>query len=134
MDEDIYILLLNGMPFREFIVYYVVSLIGALIFVIKDFNVAIYKDPNTPAQFEWKYIGRGLSRIVIGMICLVFGIIYFPELSKHLVTLDMTGLPEDIHAHDIVIDINTLSAFGLGLGVDKLVKKFVGTTIKVFKK
>ena len=147
MDEEVIKLFLNDMPLKQFVVFYIVAIVGALMLFLKDLNRSLLHDTSTPYQFEWRYFWKGLIRVVMAMVSLFFGVAYFKELSPYLFDIVVpeamvNQLGESgIHDHDFQIQINVLSAFGLGVGVDKLMKGLVGTAdggrkaiIKKFKK
>jgi hypothetical protein len=114
MDEEVAGLLLNGMPLKQFIVFYLVAVGGALIFFLHNLYTSIKVDSSTPMTFQWKYFIKGLIRVIMSLVSLAFGIIFFTDISLI------------IFATDQPVELNALSAFLMGVGVDRLWKGLLG--------
>lgn len=116
MDEEVAGLLLNGMPLKQFIVFYLIAVGGALIFFLHNLYTSIKEDSSTPMTFKWRYFVKGLIRVVMSLVSLAFGIIFFGEISLI------------IFATDQPVELNALSAFLMGVGVDRLWKGLLGVS------
>ena len=68
MDEDIAKVLLNGMPFAEFIGYYIWAFIGAMLLFWISVRKAINENPNTPSTWSWTHVWRGVSKIPLTLV------------------------------------------------------------------
>ena len=119
MNEEMQAILLNGMPLGEFVAYYLVGVVGIAFFFLSNLLTAIESDPNTPGTFRWVYFIRGLIRVVLALMALGLGIIYFSELMQFIMEV-----PEGAD-----VEINGFSALLLGIGVDGLSKKLVSVSI-----
>lgn len=116
MDEEVYKLLLNGMPFKTFIVFYLSGLAGSLLFFLGNVYKSIKTDPTTPNRWSWRAFIKGGIRVLLSLISLAAAIIYFPDISPILFNID-NGL--ELGA---MVDINAKSAFLLGVGIDRIWK------------
>jgi hypothetical protein len=128
MDEEVYKLLLNGMEFKHFIVYYAIGIVGALMFFLSNLFKAIKTDSNTPNIWSWKAFLKGGIRMVLSFVSLAFAIIYFKEFSPFLFKT----------SNEVIVDVNGFSALCLGMGIDGIWKGIlkVGTpiTTKIVKR
>lgn len=85
MEEDLAKILLNGMPFAEFIGYYVWAFIGAMLLFWISVRKAINSDPNTPNKWSGKHIWKGVSKIPLTMVIMAVSIIFWnPQISNLL--------------------------------------------------
>lgn len=117
MDQEVTVLLLNGMPVKTFFVFYFYGVIGILMFYLGSVWKNIDSNPNTPSSFSWKYFLKGTIRIVLSLITLFFIIIYFKDFSPFLF-----NLPEGANK----IDINGFSSLFAGIGIDSTWKMVLG--------
>jgi hypothetical protein len=124
IDEETYKLLLNGMPFREFIVYYLIGMVGALMFFLGNLYNAIGHDPDTPNKWSWRHFIKGAIRVFLSLTSLAFAIIYFKEFSPFLFNTTQST----------VVDVNGFSALCLGIGIDRIWKGVLHTGSQVIKK
>jgi hypothetical protein len=113
-------ILLNGMPINEFISFYLIGAVGALMFFLGNLYKGITQNVDTPMTFSWRYFVRGLIRVVLALTSLAFGIIYFSDLSKYLFNLQEGQTAE----------LNGFSALLLGIGIDGLWKKLLQVGIE----
>jgi len=104
------------MPFKQFIVFYLVAVGGVALFFLHNLYTSIKLDVSTPPTFVWKYFIKGLIRVVMSLLSLAFGIIFFKEISLI------------IFATDQPVELNALSAFMMGIGVDRLWKGLLGVS------
>lgn len=112
MDEQVYSVLLNGMPFKTFMGFFLIGMIGALLFYLSIIYKAL--NPNSPKIiFDWRKVIRGIIKLLMSFASLAICIIYFKEISPFL--FNITGTE-----HDHVVDINGFSALILGIGIDRL--------------
>jgi len=121
MDEEVAGLLLNGMPFKQFIVFYLVAVGGVLLFFLHNLYKAIKVDTDTPMTFKWPYFIKGLIRVIMSLVSLAFGIIFFEEISMI------------IFATEQPVELNALSALMMGIGVDRLWKGLLGVSNDIAK-
>ena len=112
IDPEVAKLLLNGMSFKHFLVYFMIGMIGALMFFLGNLYSAIKTDTGTPFKWSWKAFMKGGIRVLLSLTSLAFSIIYFKEISPFL--FNITG--------DGVVDVNGFSALCLGIGIDRLWK------------
>ena len=130
INEEVAKLLLNGMPFREFIIFYLTGIFGIVIYFLGNLFVALENDSSTPKHWSWRAFLKGGIRLFLSITGLAFGIIFFKELSPYLFNLSgMSSMP-----NDVVIDVNMLSAFLLGLIIDRVVKGGLHILIKSYNK
>ena len=122
MDEEVYNLLLNGMPFKHFIVYYVIGVAGGLVFFLGNVYNSIKTDTTTPNHWSWRAFIKGGIRVFLMLITLAFGIVYFPEISPIL--FNVTDFEMDV----AMVDINSKSAFLMGIGIDRLWKALLSVS------
>jgi TRAP-type C4-dicarboxylate transport system permease large subunit len=108
-------ILLNEMPLGQFIGFYLIGTVGALMFFLGNLYKGITQDISTPMKFSWKHFVKGFIRVVLALVTLAFGIIYFSDLSQHLFSL----------SEGQVAELNGFSALLLGIGVDGLWKKLL---------
>ena len=112
IDPEVAKLLLNGMSFKHFLVYFMIGMIGALMFFLGNLYSAIKTDTGTPFKWSWKAFMKGGIRVLLSLTSLAFSIIYFKEMSPFL--FNITG--------DGIVDVNGFSALCLGIGIDRLWK------------
>ena len=85
MDENITKVLLNGMPYAEFIGYYIWAFIGAMLLFWISVRKAINNDPVTPTKWSWAHIWKGVSKIPLTMVIMAVSIIFWnPQISNLL--------------------------------------------------
>ena len=132
MNESFEILL-NGMPLKEFWVWYLVAMAGALVYLLIRIEQAIRKDPNTPSTFSWRHTARGFIKLIIAMIIIPWGIIYFSDILPILLNFITTDalLPEGV---ELNAEVNGFSAFLIGFGVDYLVRRTMTAAKKLNEK
>jgi hypothetical protein len=118
MENEIKTLLLNGMPFSNFIVFYLVGIAGAVMFYLANVYESIMLDDKTPSKWSWKHFFKGTIRIVLSLITLAVVIIWFKDLSPFL--FNASGIEVE------TVDINALSSFIAGIGIDGAWKKILG--------
>jgi len=130
MNERILELLLAGITAEQFVVFYVVGIAGILVRFLYNLGEGILFDNKTPYNFRMKFFVKGLIRLFVSMIVMAFVIARFYEFSHYLVDVarppNHPGGMGDVHAN-----ITIGSAFMLGLGIDEVVKRIVGRTIKI---
>jgi len=114
MDEEVYKLVLNGLPFREFIVFYLFSVGGAVAFFLYSLYKAIKMDINTPFTFSMKHLYKGLIRVFLTIIVLAISIIYWDQISMF------------IFAVEDPVELNGWSSFLLGTLTDRLLEVVLG--------
>jgi hypothetical protein len=115
MDEEVYNLVLNEMPFKEFIIYYIFSLAGAVAFFLYSLYQAIKYDNTTPTAFQWKYFAKGAIRVFLTVILIAVAIVFWEQIS--LV----------IFAGEDPVELNGWSAFLLGVLSDRLLEGVLGS-------
>lgn len=112
MDEEVYSLLLNGMPLKTFLGMFLMGVIGALLFYLGKIYKAL--NPNTPKlKLSVRDVIRGLIKMILSLSSLAVFIIYFKEMSPFFLNIADTD-------HEHIVDINGKSALLLGLGIDRL--------------
>jgi len=114
MGEEVHKLVLNGMPFGEFIVFYFFALAGAISFFLFSLYKAIKMDSRTPGAFSWKHFSMGAIRVVLSIILLAISIIFWEQIS--LV----------IFAVEDPVPLNGWSSFMLGTLIDRLLEAILG--------
>ena len=107
-------ILLNGMPLHEFVIFYLVAIGGMLMFFLHNLYTSIKTDINTPITFHWRYFWKGLIRVILSVLSLPAGIVFFGEISLM------------VFATETPAELNALSALLLGIGVDRLWKGLLG--------
>jgi hypothetical protein len=126
MDEDVTKLLLNGMPFSEFIVFYVWAFIGAMLLFWISVGKAIKKDPETPDRWSWMHLWKGVCKIPLTMVIMAVAIIFWEQISKIMFDSETD------------IELTMWSAFFIvGFGSEKIKDMVFGgskETVKAFKK
>lgn len=116
-------LLLNGMTIGHFFVYYLVGVFGIAYVFLGNLLKAIESDPTTPRTFQWVYFVKGLIRVILALMSLAFGILYFSELMSYIMEV-----PEGVE-----VEINGFSALIMGIGIDGLSKRLVSASIDGYK-
>ncbi len=130
MDEEVKILLLNNMPVKEFLVFYGMALLGALVFLFTKIIMAIEKDSSTPREFSWKHTLRGFLKFIIAMIVLPWAVIWFEDYAPIFMKVLFT-FPENGDSH-LNIGLNAGSAFLMGMSIDALVHTLLKNKFKKF--
>lgn len=110
MNKEIYGLMLNGIPIKEFFVYFIFFLIGTLMF----FLYSVYKGVQYDGGFSWKKFWKGTIRVVLSVITGAMAIIYWEQISMF------------IFATDQPVELNGWSSFLMGTMVDGLLEKILG--------
>lgn len=123
MNEEMQAVILNGMPLGQFVAYYLVGVFGIAFFFLSNLLKAIETDPTTPRTFQWIYFVKGLIRVVLALMALAFGIVYFSELMGYIV-----DVPQGAE-----VEITGFSALLVGISVDQLSKKLVSLSIGSYK-
>lgn len=123
MNEDMQSILLNGMPIGVFLAYYLVGVFGIAFLFLSNLLKAIESDPSTPRTFKWIYFIKGLVRLVLALMALAFGIVYFSELMGYI-----AEVPEGAE-----VEITGFSALLVGISVDQLSKKLVSLSLSSYK-
>lgn len=114
MEGEVHKLLLNGMPFGEFIVFYVFALAGALSFFLFSLYKAIKTDLRTPNWFSWKHFSMGAIRVTLSVLLLALSIIFWKQISMV------------IFAVEEPVTLNGWSSFMLGTLIDRLLEAVLG--------
>lgn len=124
MEQEVYIVLLNGMPLSTFIAYYLIGIGGVLIFFLSNLHTAITTDPNTPNTWSWKAFIKGGIRLTLALITLAFSIVYFKEMAPFLFNI----APDLITENDTIVNINGFSSLLMGIGIDHICKGLISMT------
>lgn len=98
----------------RFIAMWLIGMTGVIIFFLIGVTRAIKVDPNTPGKFNARLFLFGFIRVVISIVIIAIGVVYYPEFSVKIL-----GAPEPL-------EINGMAAFLLGLTVDVIIKKLYG--------
>ena len=134
MDENITDLLIEGLTTKEFLVYYLVGIAGILIRFLVNVSNGIKKDTDTPYKFQFKFFVKGLIRIVISFTIMALVVARFNEFSPMLLDLDVVySVPTRLHdgvTTQATAGITAGLAFTIGLGIDEVVKRIVGSVKK----
>jgi hypothetical protein len=95
--------------------------------------IGVRKDPNTPSTFSWRHTARGFIKLIIAMIIIPWGIIYFSDILPILLNFITTDalLPEGV---ELNAEVNGFSAFLIGFGVDYLVRRTMTAAKKLNEK
>jgi len=114
-------MLLSGITGKEFVVLYLVSIVGIVVRFLYNLWEGITKDIATPFTFQFKFFVKGLIRIIFSLIIMAVVIARFQEFSH------LFGSIENVIAEgdNATIGLTAGSAFMLGMGVDELVKRVV---------
>lgn len=129
MDEDVTSMLLQGITGKEFLVFYLVGIVGIIIRFLMNLSTAIKTDSKTPYKFQWRYFVKGLIRLVISFGIMAVIVARFHEFSHHLVNMEPvfnspTRLPDGIEV-EVSANITAGLSFTIGLGIDEIVKRIV---------
>lgn len=120
MNDDVAKLLLNGMPFANFIAFYGIAVFVSLIMFILKINRGIRLDTKTPNKFSWKHFMKGFTKLLVTLMAIAPAIIFFKDLSPFLLNLGLLGdLPDGVNV-EIVADVNAFTAFLIGFGIDRI--------------
>jgi hypothetical protein len=123
MEEDVGRLLLNGMPFSEFIVLYGLSFAGAMLSWWWTNDQQIRYDKRVENRFGWLTFKRTARRLITTLILMAFMIIYWKDISPLL------------FAGDAPVELNGVSAFiFIGVGMDKTIDVLFGGSQEVVKR
>ena len=127
MSEKLTEILLSGLSPDEFIILYLVAVVG--IFVRWSYNIVdgVWFDPSTPYTFSFQYFTKGLIRLLTSLIVMAFVIARFYEFSDHVVNIATE------HNGTGRATITAGGAFMVGLGIDEIVKRLVGRSLKKYK-
>lgn len=129
MDTEVYSTLLNGMPMKTFLGFFLVGVIGAMLFYLGKIYKAL--NPNQPRiHLTGRDIARGVIKGILSLSSLALIIIYFKELSPFFLNITDSD-------HEHVVDINGKSALLLGLGIDRLWNTLLGLSeggVKMIKR
>lgn len=112
MDEEVYKILLNGVPLHQFIAFYIAGAGGALLMFIINVGQAVRKDESTAFKFKWSELKIKALRVLGTVITLAALIVFWPQISSLIL------------ASETPIDLTVYSAFICGMGADQLGKKF----------
>lgn len=128
MDEEIYTLLLNGMPFKTFLGFFLLGMAGAFMFYLGK----LYKKINQPVREEisWRRFIAGAIHLILSVMSLAVCIIYFKEISPFLF-----NITDSEHQH--VVNVNGFSSLMLGMAIDRLWTSLLQASqggAKLFKK
>lgn len=116
MDEEVYRILLNGVPLPQFIAFVVAGTVGIIFSYGINIGMAVRNDPNTPKKFQRKSFQFKFWRVLIAFMTVVITVIFNQEIL---------GLVLNSEAP---IELNLWSAFLAGMGWDRAGKSI--TTIK----
>ena len=109
--KEVVEIILNGMKFSHFIGYFLVALLGVVVFFMVQLWSSIKYDKRSPDKFNWIYfLKTATPRIVIGFICIWAAIVYYSDLSVKLLN------------SDVPLKLTGFIAFCLGVGIDSLIK------------
>lgn len=114
MENEIHELILNGMPFNQFLVFYGFALAGSISFFLWSLYKAISNDASTPFHFEWKHMIKGAIRVILTIFILAIAIIFWDKVSMFLFTSDAP------------VELNGWSAVLLGVLSDRLMEVILG--------
>lgn len=112
--EETYKLILNGMPFGEFLVLYAWSLLGAGAFFLYSLYKSLKFDQRTPRKFSWRHFALGAIRVVLSVVFLAVSIIWWDNISIM------------IFAVEEPVPLNGWSAIMVGTLVDRVLEVFLG--------
>lgn len=134
MDDEIKGMLLSGITEKEFMVLYLVGLIGFTVRFLAELWAGIRFDRSTPYKFQWRYFAKGGLRMVISMIVLAFVIARFQEFSHYLVDIEFPQPTRVSEGNEPIASIAVGGAFIVGLGLDEIVKRVVKVMANAAKK
>lgn len=115
MENDVSELILNGMPFKEFIVYFGFGMAGLILFFLYSLYKAITTDVTTPRTWNWRAFTKGGIRVILGIILIAISVIFWKQISMF------------VFAVDTPVELNGWSAFGLGILNDRIVEGVLGS-------
>lgn len=130
MDEEVTHLLLSGITTKEFMVFYLMGILGVTIRFLADLWMGIKTDKKTPYKFSWRYFWKGFLRVVLSLMVLAIVIARFQEFSHHLVDVDFKVPTRLAEGDEMIIGMTAGTAIGLGLAIDEVLKKLVGIVKK----
>ena len=116
MQDEVAKLLLNGIPFHQFIAFFIAGGVGAILSFGINVGQGVKKNTATPTKFRWSFFKIKIWRVVTAVISLAAAIVFNKEVLGFLL------------ASEAVIELTVYSSFVLGMGADQLGKKF--TSIK----
>lgn len=127
-------MLLYGLTAKEFVVYYLVGIAGIMVRFMINLQEGIMRDRATPFHFEWRYFVKGATRLVVSLAIMAVVVARFKEFSHLLVNIELPAPTRYANGLEPVAGITAGSAFGLGMAIDEVVKRFVHTGHAVIKK
>lgn len=134
MDEEITKLLLSGITPFEFKWLFLVGITGIIVRFLVNLYQGIKKDTGTPYKFQFKFLLKGVIRLIISLVFLALIIARFQEFSDKFVDIEFTAPTRLAEGVETVAGLTIWTSFFIGLGIDEIVKRFVGESDKQGKK
>jgi hypothetical protein len=131
MDEEVVGWLLSGITVKEFWVLYVVGIVGIVARFLFNLWEGIAVDSSTPYTFQFRYFIKGMIRIILSLIFLAVVVARYQEFSHLLVDIELPVPTRWANFEQPVAALTAGAAFILGLGIDEVVKRFVGEGYKI---
>ena len=114
IGDEVSNLLLEGMSKAEFVTYYLIAIVGAMLFFMYNLYEQLFLTPGGRQPWSWHKFAKGSLRVVMSLISLIFAVLYFEKASM---ILFQTESP---------IKLTGWSAFTLGIGFDRIWKGLLG--------
>lgn len=118
MNEEVYQIMLNGMPVNQFLGFLGWALLGAVMFLMYGVYKGIQKDED---GFSWKKLARGAVRFFMSLLSLAVAIVFWDQISMF------------VFAVEEPVELTGWSAFLIGTMVDGLVEKLLGGSKEAVK-
>ena len=137
MGDELVVELLNGMPLVIFYKWFILAMGGALLYFVIRLIGALGPEKVTKTKAEkwsWRHFFTGFLKLVVTLIVAPWFILYFdvvaPVIFEFIFQMGATGSVAEEHQY-ITIELNGLSAFGLGFSIDFITRRVIK---KYFKK
>jgi len=134
MENTVAIELLNGMPLTIFWKWFIIAMAGAFVYLITRIIIILGPEKVTKVktpQWSWRRFLSGFLKLLVTLIVAPWVILYFdvvaPTIFEFIFDMGSTNATGSAHQH-ITMELNGLSAFGLGFSIDfmthKAIKKY----------
>jgi mannose/fructose/N-acetylgalactosamine-specific phosphotransferase system component IIC len=123
IHQETYNLLLNGMPFEKFIVYFIFGFLGIAIFYLTNVYNGMKNNQGTPKHFSWFFFWKGTIRMILSLITLSLVIIFFKDIAPFLLNT----------SENIPVELNGFSSLLIGTGIDGAWNMLIGIGKTKFK-
>lgn len=110
MEDEIYRLLLNGVPLPQFVAFVIAGIVGIVFSYGVNVGMAVKNDPKTPGKFQRKSFHFKFWRVLIAVLSVVITVIFNQEILGFVLNSDAP------------IQLNLWSAFLSGMGWDRVSK------------